>query len=202
MKLRNILGLSLHATLALGAVVIVSNHIEADRAKWAAQEFSHRVCNQPGRIPPEIRCAIYTHAKRPELVAAVAYQESRFRPHVCSKRDACGLMQFMNATAQEYSVDRFNIVSSIKGAEAYIGRLEKQFGNLGLALAAYNYGPGNLGKWLKKGSDIAALPVETQNYVMQITGKPVSFWLAHKANAVHVASLDGHVGKLGKEFKR
>jgi soluble lytic murein transglycosylase-like protein len=200
MKTWTIIGLSFNFALLMTGVVIVSNHIEADRAEMAAKKFEHRVCSEAGRIPAQIRCAIYQNSSRPELIAAVAYQESRFNPSVCSRRDACGIMQFMNATAQEYSVDRFDVVSSIKGAEAYLGRLEKQFGNLGLALAAYNYGPGNLRKWLSKGSQIGALPVETQNYVMQITGKPIELWLAQPD--LHVASLDGHVGKLGKEFRR
>jgi soluble lytic murein transglycosylase-like protein len=102
-------------------------------------------------------------------------------------------------TAIEYGVDRFDVVSSIKGAEAYLGRLEKQFGNLGLALAAYNYGPGNMRRWLRNGAKLGSLPVETKDYVMQITGKPIDVWLAQPE--VHVASLDGHVGKLAGEFK-
>lgn len=200
MKTSTIIGLSFNFALLMTGVIIVSNHIEAQDAEVAAKKFEHRVCNEAGRIPAQIRCAIYRNSSRPELIAAVAYQESRFNPSVCSKRDACGLMQFMDATAQEYSVNRFDVVSSIKGAEAYLGRLEKQFGNIGLALAAYNYGPGNMRKWLRKGADIGSLPVETKNYVMQITGKPIEVWLAQPQ--VHVASLDGHVGKLGREFRR
>jgi soluble lytic murein transglycosylase-like protein len=198
MRLGTIIGLSINAALILAGVVVVGNHIEAKRAEARAKELSHRICNHPGRIPAPIRCAIYTHASRPELIAAVAYQESRFNPTVCSRRDACGLMQFMQPTAAEYGVDRFDVISSIKGGEAYLGRLEKQFGNLGLALAAYNYGPGNLRKWLRDGAKLGAMPVETKDYVMKITGKPVEFWLARPVIA---ASLEGHVAALGIEFR-
>lgn len=201
MKTKTIIGLSFNFALLMTGVIIVSNHVEADRAEVSAEKLAHRVCNEAGRIPAQIRCAIYHNAARPELIAAIAYQESRFNPLVCSKRDACGLMQFMYPTAQEYGVDRFDVTSSIKGGEAYLNRLEKQFGNLGLALAAYNYGPGNLRKWLDKGANVGTMPVETKNYVLQITGKPIQFWLTSARENVHVASLDGHVGTLAREFR-
>jgi soluble lytic murein transglycosylase-like protein len=199
MKLKTIIGLSFNFALLMTGVVIVSNHIEADRAEVATEKLQHRICSEAGRIPAQIRCAIYRNSARPELIAAVAYQESRFRPDVCSHRNACGLMQFVETTATEYSVNRFDVVSSIKGAEAYLGRLEKQFGNLGLALAAYNYGPGNMRRWLRNGAKLGSLPVETKDYVVQITGKPIEVWLTQPQ--IHVASLDGHVGKLAGEFR-
>jgi soluble lytic murein transglycosylase-like protein len=198
MRLKTIIGLSINAAILLTGIVVVSNHVEANRAKWAAEELANRICSKPGRIPPQIRCAIYRHSLRPEVIAAVAYQESGFNPAICSRRDACGLMQFMQPTALEHGVDRFDIVSSIKGGEAYLGRLEKQFGNLGLALAAYNYGPGNLSRWLRDGAKLGAMPVETKNYVMKITGKPVEFWMSRP---VAVASLEGHVSAMATEFR-
>jgi hypothetical protein len=197
MKLKTILGLSFNASLILAGTIIVSNHIESKKAEWISQEKVRRICEAPGRVPADIRCLIFHNTQRPEIIAAVAYQESRFRPHVCSKAGACGLMQFMEGTANEEKINRFDVVQSIKGGDRYLSRLERQFGNLGLALAAYNWGSGNMGKWLSAGAKLDSVPLETRNYVLAITGRPIEDWMQRK-----VTSLDGHVTLIGREFQR
>lgn len=51
----------------------------------------------------------------------------------------------------------------------YLAAMVKRYGDRNTALIAYNWGPGNTDKWLKKGADFAKLPKETQNYVTNIT---------------------------------
>jgi hypothetical protein len=198
MKVKTILGLSLNASLILGGVVIISNHVEGLKVEWLRQEQVRRICEQPGKVPADIRCAIWHYAERPEIVAAVAFQESRFKPHVCSKAGACGLMQFMEGTAREEGINRFDVVQSIKGGERYLKRLELRFGNLGLALAAYNWGSGNMGRWLATGAQLDRVPLETRNYVLSITGRPLDAWVKRTVN---VAQLEGHVATIGREFR-
>jgi soluble lytic murein transglycosylase-like protein len=46
--------------------------------------------------------------------------------------------------------------------------MKKRYGDTETGLIAYNWGPGNTDKWLKKGADPAKLPKETQNYVTKV----------------------------------
>jgi len=62
--------------------------------------------------------------------------------------------------------------------EDYLAAMVKRYGDRKTALVAYNWGPGNTDKWLKKGGDFAKLPEETQNYVTKITGSLGSTKLA------------------------
>lgn len=98
------------------------------------------------------------------ILSRVAYQESRYNPTVVNpKSGAQGLMQFMPATAKELGIDPFNPYEAISGAAQYLKAMFKKFGTWQLALAAYNWGPGNLER---KG--IAAAPSETKNYYASI----------------------------------
>jgi soluble lytic murein transglycosylase-like protein len=107
-------------------------------------------------------------------------------------------MQFRPATANEEKVNRFDVVSSIKGGERYLAKLRDRFGSIGLALAAYNYGPGNLSKWLAEGAKVERLPQETRAYVLSITGIRVEDWLLQRGKEVR---LFGHVAMLAPEFE-
>ncbi|MDI3348891.1 Membrane-bound lytic murein transglycosylase F [Mycoplasmopsis arginini] len=91
--------------------------------------------------------------------------ESNGNPNAKSRVGAEGLMQFMPATAKQYRVDVKNPESSIDGGARYMSDLVKQTGSYDKALAAYNWGPGNL---KKHGIDKA--PKETRDYVAKITG--------------------------------
>ena len=75
-------------------------------------------------------------------------------------------MQFMSATAAEWGVDVGSVESSADGAGRYMQWLYGRLGSWSLALAAYNWGIGNV---LRKG--LGAAPVETRNYVAQIGGE-------------------------------
>lgn len=96
------------------------------------------------------------------LLRRMAYQESRFNPSAKSPVGALGLMQFMPATAQDYGINPLDPHQSIYAAGRYMASLFKQAGSWKAAVAAYNWGIGNV---LNKG--LANAPKETVAY-MQI----------------------------------
>ena len=100
----------------------------------------------------------------PALLAAVAKQESGFRPDAVSPAGARGLMQLMPATAQGLGVtDPFDPAQAVDGAARLLDTLLERFGRTDLALAAYNAGPGAVLRY----DGIPPYP-ETQNYVRSI----------------------------------
>lgn len=103
------------------------------------------------------------------LLARLAYQESRFREDIItgatsSPAGALGIMQFMPATARDFGIDPLDPFQAIPAAGRYLAQLYKRFGNWPEALAAYNWGQGNVSR-----SGLASAPLETRNYVAQIT---------------------------------
>ena len=102
------------------------------------------------------------------------FQESRFQPEMVSSAGAQGVAQFMPETAASVGLDNpFDPIEAIPASARLLRNLFQQFGNLGLAAAAYNAGPRRIQEWLaKKGK----LPQETQGYVKTITGRPAENW--------------------------
>jgi len=81
----------------------------------------------------------------PKLISAIIKQESGGNPHAVSNKGAAGLMQLMPDTAQSLGVtDSFNPKQNIFAGAKYIRSLLDQFGDVKLALAAYNAGPGRV----------------------------------------------------------
>lgn len=82
------------------------------------------------------------------LVTEVARRESRFHQKVVSERGAVGVMQLTAATASDLGVDRYDASQNIYGGAAYLRRmLDRYGGDLRLALAAYNAGPGAVDRY-------------------------------------------------------
>src|SRR5262245_59795442 len=114
-----------------------------------------------------------------EFFARVIWQESRFQADVVGPRTrsgdrAQGIAQFMPRTAAERGLlDPFDPVQALPKSAEFLRELADQFGNLGLAAAAYNAGPGRLREFL---SGRRPLPAETRNYVLAITGISVDEW--------------------------
>lgn len=128
----------------------------------------------PDQYRPIMEKSAVANGVNPETMARLLNQESGFNPNATSPAGAQGIAQFMPATAKQYGVNPNDPSSAIPGASKYLGDLTKQFGgNEGLALAAYNWGPGNVQKWVAGGADPAKVPAETQKYVQAITGKPI-----------------------------
>jgi hypothetical protein len=110
--------------------------------------------------------------------ANLIWQESGFNPRVVSPAGAQGIAQFMPETAKEYGlVNPFDPIHALNAAGKFLNRLVAQFGNLGLAAAAYNAGPGRVSAYIAKRR---GLPEETRNYVVRITGKTADKWTSKK----------------------
>lgn len=105
------------------------------------------------------------HGIRPELLDALVWAESNYNPSAISPRGAIGLTQLMPATAAELGVDPKDPMQNLEGGARYLQSLLKQFGSEEMALAAYNWGMGNL---RRHGFENA--PAETRDYVRKILG--------------------------------
>lgn len=115
----------------------------------------------------EIAVAAAAYALDPKLVEAVAWRESRFKPTARSRKGAVGVMQLMPATARDLGVDPSDMAQNVRGGAMYLRQMLTRFGgDVKLALAAYNAGPGAV---LKHGG----VPpyAETQAYVTSILGR-------------------------------
>jgi hypothetical protein len=109
-----------------------------------------------------------------EFFARVIWQESRFNALAVSSKGAEGIAQFMPRTADWHGLaDPFNAIEALKHSASYLRELRERFGNLGLAAAGYNAGPGRVSAWL---AGTRALPRETRNYVAVITGWTADEW--------------------------
>ena len=120
-----------------------------------------------------------------EFFARVIWQESRFQadavgPVTRSGQRAEGIAQFMPGTANERRLlDPFDPVQALPKSAEFLSELRSQFGNLGLAAAAYNAGPRRVQEWL---AGTGPMPQETRNYVSAITGTSVDDWAAAGKN--------------------
>jgi hypothetical protein len=109
-----------------------------------------------------------------EFFARVIWQESRFNAQAVSSKGAEGIAQFMPSTADFRGLaDPFDPIAALQSSAGYLAELRDKFGNLGLAAAGYNAGPGRVGAWL---AGRRGLPAETRNYVAIITGWTADDW--------------------------
>ena len=121
-----------------------------------------------------------------EFFARVIWQESRFQsdavgPVTRSGQRAQGIAQFMPGTASERRLlDPFDPVQALPKSAEFLNELRNQFGNLGLAAAAYNAGPRRVQEWL---AGSGPMPQETRNYVVAITGSTVDEWAKAGSNS-------------------
>jgi hypothetical protein len=128
-----------------------------------------------------VEAAAAANGLPPEFFAAVIWQESNFRPDAVgpvtrSGQRAEGIAQFMPGTASERRLlDPFDPVQALPKSAEFLRELLDQFGNLGLAAAAYNAGPKRVHDWI---AGQGGLPRETRNYVRAITGISVDDWAA------------------------
>jgi soluble lytic murein transglycosylase len=112
----------------------------------------------------------------PALLAAVVYQESRFRADAESPSGAIGLMQLLPSTAQGIAdhtggsryrrSDLYDPEINIRYGAWYLRHLIDKYGSERLALAAYNAGQDNVDKWLEAGEGIV-FP-ETRAYIDKV----------------------------------
>ena len=111
-----------------------------------------------------IAFAAARHGVDPKLLHALVVVESGYRPDARSPVGAGGLTQLMPATAGELGVtDRFDVAQNLAGGADYLARQLNRFGDVRLALAAYNAGPGRVAR-LGRIPDIE----ETRTYVVRV----------------------------------
>ncbi len=143
--------------------------------------FSHRGFAAPMESVDEALCRLIDASAKErrlpiELFARLIWRESAFRNGAVSPKGAQGLAQFMPSTAQERGLaDPFDPEQAIPHSASYLADLRNQFGNFGLAAAAYNAGPGRVQAWI---AGTRGLPDETRRYVIAITGLPAEDWAA------------------------
>lgn len=111
------------------------------------------------------------------LWPAMVQQESGGNPNAVSPKGARGLLQTMPMTEADpgFGVSPLDPTKDptqerYRLGQDYMRAMLDRYGTLPNALAAYNWGPGNVDKWLKAGGDTSQLPKETQGYIRNITG--------------------------------
>jgi hypothetical protein len=127
----------------------------------------------------EASCRIVESAARAaglsvEVLTRLIWTESRFKSGATSPAGAQGIAQFKPDTAAERGLlDPYDPEQAILQAAKLLVELEEQFGNIGLATAAYNAGSARVTNWLAGSSD---LPLEVNAYVIALTGRTPEDW--------------------------
>jgi hypothetical protein len=163
------------ALLTLLTFCEVGHCEDAGEATRTSATFNSGV-SRPGyeQICRTIQSAAADNGLPEDFFVKLIWQESRFEPHARSRAGAQGIAQFMPKTALWRGLSNaFDPVEALRESASYLRELKITFGNLGLAAAAYNAGPGRLSRWL---SGKNSLPQETVEYVRIVTGKSIEEW--------------------------
>ena len=142
----------------------------------------------------------------PTEIALLPFVESAFNPVAKSTAKAMGIWQFMPATGKDFKLtqnvfrdERRDVLQSTHAALDYLQRLHRQFGDWQLALAAYNWGEGNVAKAIKRNqaaglpTDYLSLkmPKETRDYVPKLMAYK-AIVLDPKAYGIVLPELENH----------
>jgi len=142
----------------------------------------------------------------PTEIALLPFVESAFNPVAKSTAKAMGIWQFMPATGKDFKLtqnvfrdERRDVLQSTNAALDYLQRLHRQFGDWQLALAAYNWGEGNVAKAIKRNqaaglpTDYLSLkmPKETREYVPKLMAYK-AIVLDPKAYGIVLPELENH----------
>lgn len=142
----------------------------------------------------------------PMELALLPYIESAFNPHAISSAKAAGIWQFMPATGSYFELkqdilrdDRHDVLASTRAALDYLEKLHAMFGDWHLALAAYNWGEGNLKRSIKRNESAGQstnytalqMPSETRSYVPKL--QAVKNLVLNPANfSVELPTIEDH----------
>ncbi len=144
-----------------------------------------RASSAPDSICDALAAAAATNDLPVEFFTRLIWQESRFKPEAISRAGAQGVAQFMPGTARMRGLeDPFNSLQAIAKSAELLRDLQREFGNLGLAAAAYNAGPGRVHDWL---GGRRTLPGETRAYVRIVTGRSAEEWATGPKDLVEIA---------------
>lgn len=162
----------------------LDNELVVDRTQWYAaktdylQRMGERSSKYLFHIVEELE-----QRNMPTELALLPFIESAFNPQAVSSARASGMWQFMPATGKSFDLkqnvfrdDRRDVQASTRAALDYLERLYKQFGDWHLALAAYNWGEGNVGKAIARNQRAGLptsyldlnMPMETRMYVPKL----------------------------------
>ena len=162
----------------------LDNDLATDRTQWYAnkpdylQRMSERSSKYLYHIVEELEAR-----KMPTELALLPFIESAFNPQAVSSARASGMWQFMPKTGKSFDLkqnvfrdDRRDVQASTRAALDYLERLHKMFGDWHLALAAYNWGEGNVSKAIARnkraglptGYTDLDMPMETRMYVPKL----------------------------------
>ncbi len=175
----------------------LESDLVTDRTQWYAskpdylQRMSERSSKYLYHIVEELEAR-----KMPTELALLPFIESAFNPQAVSSARASGMWQFMPATGKSFDLkqnvfrdERRDIQASTRAALDYLERLHTLFGDWHLALAAYNWGEGNVGKAIARNQRAGLpttyadlnMPMETRMYVPKllamknIVGNPTQY---------------------------
>ncbi len=128
-------------------------------------------------IEEAITCAALSTGFDEDLIRAVIQTESSFRTDAVSGAGAQGLMQLMPPTAEELGVDNpFDAYENVMGGSAYLAKQYKRFGDIRLALAAYNTGPHKIASLNITDADNAAEYEKISPRVRRYVDKVLSYY--------------------------
>lgn len=190
-----------------GMPEVADADLVARHEQWYASrpDYVQRMTERAGRYLYHVVEEI-ERRNMPTELALLPFIESAFNPRAMSVAKASGMWQFIPSTGKDYSLkqnlfrdDRRDVMASTRAALDYLGQLHRMFGDWQLALAAYNWGQGNVMRAIKRNeqaglpTDYASLrmPDETRNYlpklqaVKNIVSRPDAYGLALTPVANH-----------------
>lgn len=162
----------------------LQNELVTDREQWYAtrpdymQRMTERSSKYLFHIVEELELR-----QMPTELALLPFIESAFNPQAVSSAKAAGMWQFMPATGKYFDLkqnvfrdDRRDVLASTRAALDYLQKLYGMFGDWHLALAAYNWGEGSVGRAIAKNQkaglgtryDDLNMPAETRLYVPKL----------------------------------
>ena len=148
----------------------------------------------PGQFKDIAAEAAKKHGASWDLVQHVMHKETgghKDPANAVSKAGATGVMQLMPKTAKELGVtDLTDPNQNINAGVKYLADLERKYKDPKLAAMAYNWGPGNVDKWLKHGKKESAVPKETRMYVASLAQGGVVALAKGSKNAISQKDYD------------
>ncbi|GGH55905.1 lytic transglycosylase [Comamonas phosphati] len=167
-----------------------------DREQWyaARPDYIQRMTERSSKYLFHIVEELERRGMPTEL-ALLPFIESAFNPQAVSSAKAAGMWQFMPATGNYFDLkqnvfrdDRRDVLASTRAALDYLQKLYDMFGDWHLALAAYNWGEGSVGRAIKRNEKLGLptgyadlqMPAETRMYVPKL--QAVKNIVAHPEN--------------------
>ncbi len=162
----------------------LDNDLVRERERWYASrpDYIERMTERSSKylfhIVEELE-----RRNMPSELALLPFIESAFNPQAVSSAKAAGMWQFMPATGKHFELkqnafrdDRRDVLASTRAALDYLQKLHGMFGNWHLALAAYNWGEGSVGRAIENnrkaglgtGYEDLKMPAETRQYVPKL----------------------------------